>query len=105
VSRKNPILDKVYEKICKDPGLTSYSLAKKLDLSCASVRFALARLAEQGLVRFKWDRSGIRTKKLTYPVKSFELLPRSLREQLREFASIIGGSSRGKRRRASPGSR
>lgn len=75
--------DIIYEFVCTNPGLNTYEIAKKLNMSGGKVRYILSRLARIGLVRFEFVRRSARKEKLTYPVKALDLLPRSLRSKLK----------------------
>jgi hypothetical protein len=51
-------------------------------MSGGRVRYALSRLAAIGLIKFKFERTNPRIRKLTYPVDAFDLLPKSLKKEL-----------------------
>jgi predicted transcriptional regulator len=75
----------IYEFVCENPGLSTYEISKRLNMSGGKVRFALSRLKNMGLVDFKWLRTGNpRIKKLTFPVNAFKLLPKSLKGSLKK---------------------
>jgi len=86
-SSRNSAEHAVYEYVCRKPGLSTYELSKRLKMSGGNVRDALTRLQRKGLVRFKFDKSNPRIRKLTYPVSAWELLPRSLKVALRKLKS------------------
>lgn len=76
----------VYEFVCNHPGLCTYAISKKLGMTGGRVRFALTKLKKGGLVKFKFDRSNPRIKKLTYPIDAFSLLPKSLKNRVKVLA-------------------
>jgi len=99
VARKSSTQEKVYEAVCQNPGRSTYSLSKQLGISGGSVRYALTKLKEQGLVRFKFDRSSVRIKKLSYPINFVELLPKSLTSKLASMISLTSSSQSSPRKR------
>ena len=82
--RKSPSEEKIYRFVCENPGNCTYTISKRLKMSGGKVRNALTRLKEKGLVKFKFERQNPRIKKLTYPVKMWKLIPRSLRKDARK---------------------
>lgn len=89
MARQSLSQERVYEQVCKHPGLSTYDLSKSLQMSGGRVRYALQKLKEQGLIKFEFDKSGSRTKKLTYPIHMFQLLPNNLRNKLKEVVSKL----------------
>ncbi len=85
MTRESYTEDVVYAFVCKHPGLSTYEISKKLKMTGGRVRYALSRLKEKGLVRFKFERKNPRIKKLTYPVDAWSLMPKALREELRRI--------------------
>lgn len=77
--------DVVYAFICRNPGLSTYEISKKLGMTGGRVRHALSKLRERGLVRFKFKRRSARLVKLTYPIDAWSLLPKALRGKLKEM--------------------
>ncbi len=49
------------------------------------VRYALTKLKEMGLVKFKFERNNPRIRKLTFPVDTWTLLPKQVKEELRKL--------------------
>ena len=47
----------VYSFVCKHPGLCTYDMSKKLNMTGGRVRHALIKLEKEGLVKFKFDNS------------------------------------------------
>lgn len=74
----------VYGFVCRHPGICTYEISKKLKMTGGRVRYALTKLKEVGLVKFKFERNNPRIKKLTYPVEVWSLLPREVRVELRK---------------------
>lgn len=75
----------IYEFVCSNPGKSTYEISKILKMSGGKVRHALMKLKERGLIKFKVVRASYRIKKLSFPTKVWELLPPSLKDQLKEF--------------------
>lgn len=84
VSKEGETEDKIYEFICENPGKCTYEISKKLNMSGGKVRHALSSLEQKGLVAFKFIRQSPRTKKLTFPVNNFKLIPKSLKSLLKK---------------------
>jgi len=84
VSKEGETEDKVYEFVCENPGKSTYDISKKLNMSGGKVRHALFSLEQKGLVVFKFIRQSPRTKKLTFPVNSFKLIPKDLKNLLKK---------------------
>jgi len=76
--------DVVYAFVCRHPGMCTYEISKKLNMTGGRVRHALSKLKEKGLVKFKFERKNPRIKKLTFPVDAWALLPKAVREELRK---------------------
>lgn len=75
--------DVLYEFVCSNPGLCTYDLSKKLNMTGGRVRHALSRLEQMKLIEFKFQKSNPRIRKLTYPINASKLLPKSLRKELK----------------------
>ena len=84
MSRESFTEDVVYAFVCRHPGMCTYGISKKLNMTGGRVRHALSKLKERGLVKFKFERKNPRIKKLTYPVDAWSLLPKAAREELRK---------------------
>jgi len=76
--------DVVYSFVCENPGMCTYKIAKKLKMTGGRVRYALKKLKEAGLVKFKYEHTS-RTKKLCYPVDAWELVPEDWKLKLRKM--------------------
>lgn len=81
--------DMVYAFVCRHPGMCTYEISKKLKMTGGRVRHALFKLKERGLVKFKFERKNPRIKKLTYPIDTWSLLPKRVREELRKSIEKI----------------
>ncbi|HDJ96731.1 MAG TPA: transcriptional regulator, partial [Candidatus Aenigmarchaeota archaeon] len=46
----------VYEFVCKNPGMCTYEISKKLKMSGGRVRHALNQLKKSGLIKFKYEK-------------------------------------------------
>ena len=79
--------DVVYSFVCKHPGCSTYEISKKLGMTGGRVRYALLKLREKGLVRFKFEKKNPRIRKLTYPVDAWSLMPKALKEELKKLAN------------------
>jgi predicted transcriptional regulator len=77
--------EKIYRFICENPGLSTYDISKKLNLSGGCVRHCLAKLSQKGLIFFKFEKNNPRIRKLSYPINAFKLLPRKILNQLKSF--------------------
>jgi predicted transcriptional regulator len=77
--------DVLYEFVCGNPGLCTYDLSKKLNMSGGRIRHALSRLKQMKLIKFKFEKNNPRIRKLTYPINASKLLPRNLREELKKM--------------------
>ncbi len=80
--------DVVYGFICRHPGMSTYDISKKLNMTGGRVRHALSKLKENGLVKFKFERRSTRIVKLTYSVDAWSLLPKAAREELRRMVKL-----------------
>lgn len=78
--------EKVYNFVCKNPGMCTYDMGKRLKMSGGRVRHALQQLNDRGLVKFKFVRTEPRIKKLSYPVEAWNLVPRGLRDAVKKVA-------------------
>jgi len=74
--------EKIYRFVCENPGNCTYTISKRLRMSGGKVRNTLSRLKQRGLVKFKFERRSPRIKKLTYPVKMWDLLPRIFKKEI-----------------------
>jgi len=77
--------DRIYAFVCENPGLSTYEISKRLRMTGGRVRYALSKLKESGLIKFKFERTSARVRKLSYPVNAWELLPRTLRQELKKM--------------------
>jgi len=84
VPKESYTLEIVYAFVCRHPGICTYEISKKLNMTGGRVRHALTKLKEMGLVKFKFERNNPRIKKLTYPVDTWNLLPKEVRVELRK---------------------
>ena len=82
MTKKSSSEEKIYRFVCENPGNCTYTISKKLKMSGGKVRNALSRLKQSGLVKFKFERRSPRIKKLSYPVKTLDLLPRILKKEV-----------------------
>lgn len=76
---------KVYEFVCFNPGKSTYEIAKKLGMTGGRVRHALNKLKKLGLIKFQFLRGSYRVKKLSFPIESWKLLPRSLKKEIQKL--------------------
>jgi predicted transcriptional regulator len=83
-SRTNEI---VYEFICNNPGKSTYEISKKLKMTGGRVRHSLSMLHKMGLVTFKWLKQNPRIRKLCFPISAVEILPKSIRKELKNIKS------------------
>lgn len=83
--KKSNTCEIIYDFICDNPGLSTYEISKKLNMSGGRVRHALSRLQKIGLIEFKFERQSPRIKKLTYPISAMKLLPEKLKRELRNM--------------------
>lgn len=74
----------IYSFVCNNPGLSTYGIAKKLNISGGRVRHALSHLEKMGLIKFKFERQSPRIRKLTFPVNAAKLLPKNLKKDLKK---------------------
>lgn len=74
--------EKVYRFVCENPGLSTYRISKKLNLTGGCVRHCLKKLQQKGLIFFKFEKHNPRIRKLSYPVNAFQLLPKKIVKQL-----------------------
>ena len=79
-SRTNEL---VYEFVCKNPGMCTYDIEKKLNMSGGRIRHSLFRLEQMKLVGFKWVRNSPRLLKLTFPVPAVKILPKKLLKEVK----------------------
>lgn len=80
--------DVVYSFVCNNPGMCTYKIAKKLKMTGGRVRYALKKLEEAGLVKFKYEHAS-RTKKLCYPVDAWEMVPKEWKPKLRKLVKNL----------------
>lgn len=83
--KKNNTEHVVYCTVCSNPGMNTYELSKKLNMTGGRVRHAISKLKEDGLVKFKIYRKESRLKKLVYPTEAWRLLPRKIRYELKKL--------------------
>ena len=86
--RKSNSEQVIYSFVCSNPGLNTYQISKKLNMSGGRVRHALKRLEQKGLVKFKFDKKNPRIRKLTYPIECWKLLPRFFRIELKKLLKV-----------------
>jgi len=87
VPRESFTEDIVYAFVCRHPGLSTYEISKKLNMTGGRVRHALSKLKKMGLVKFKFERNNPRIRKLTFPVDAWLLLPKQVKEELKKSLS------------------
>jgi len=78
--------DSVYNFVCKNPGLCTYDIQKRLKMSGGRVRHALSQLNKHGLVKFRFVCKSPRVKKLSYPVEAWKLVPGGLKRAVKKIA-------------------
>ena len=78
--------DKIYKFVCENPGLNTYIISKTLQMTGGKVRHALTILEQEGLVKFKFERQNPRIRKLSFPVNFLELLPKSLKKEVKKLS-------------------
>lgn len=83
--KKSPGEEKIYRFVCENPGNCTYTISKRLKMSGGKVRNVLMQLKQKGLVKFKFERHNPRIRKLTYPIRMWELVPKSLEKDARKF--------------------
>lgn len=83
--KKNNTEHIVYCTICSNPGMNTYELSKKLNMTGGRVRHAISKLKEDGLVKFKIERRTARLKKLVYPIEVWRLLPRKIKYEMKKL--------------------
>jgi len=76
--------EKVYNFVCKNPGMCTYMIEKKMGMSGGRVRHALQQLNDTRLIKFKFVRTSPRIKKLSYPVEAWKLVPHGLKKVVRK---------------------
>lgn len=79
---------KVYQLICSNPGLNTYEISKKLNMSGGNVRNVLSNLHKKGLISFKIEKSSIRVRKKCFAVKIARLLPVAFKKEIKSFLKI-----------------
>ena len=84
----------IYRFVCENPGCSTYYISKKLKMSGGKVRYALARLAEKGLIKFKFDKKNPRIRKLSYPNDFWSLLPKKIKINLKKMLKSSRSSER-----------
>lgn len=77
--------DKVYKFVCENPGMSTYEISKKLQMTGGRVRHVLTTLWKEGLIKFKFERQSPRIRKLSYPVSFVDLLPKSLKKEMKKL--------------------
>ncbi|MFQ6055361.1 MAG: hypothetical protein ACE5J3_05190 [Methanosarcinales archaeon] len=86
MQKKQPTEDIIYQFVCENPGNCTYTISKRLKMSGGRVRNALIRLKQMGLVKFKFDRHNPRIRKLTYPVRMWRLVPKTLKRDVKKIS-------------------
>jgi len=81
--------DIVYEFVCENPGLSTYEISQKLQMSGGRVRYALNSLQKKGLIKFKFEKNNPRIKKLSIAVKAWELLPPALKKKWKSIRTRL----------------
>lgn len=81
MTKKSLSEEKIYRFVCENPGDCTYAISKKMKMSGGKVRNALLRLKQKGLIKFKFERHSPRIRKLTYPVRAWDLLPGILKKE------------------------
>jgi predicted transcriptional regulator len=89
MSEKSSTRDRVYVFVCKNPGLSTYDLSKKLGMTGGRVRHALSMLKKADLIEFKFERQNPRIRKLSFPVDFLKLLPRDLKKEIKGLADVF----------------
>jgi predicted transcriptional regulator len=79
--------EKIYKFVCENPGKSTYYISKKLQMTGGRVRHALTALWKEGLIKFKFERNNPRIRKLSYPVNFVNLLPKSLKKEVKKLQS------------------
>ncbi|MEM5879043.1 MAG: helix-turn-helix domain-containing protein [Candidatus Aenigmatarchaeota archaeon] len=80
--------DKVYQLICSNPGLNTYEISKRLQMSGGNVRNALSNLHKKGLISFKFERNSVRIRKKCFAVEIARLLPAVLKREIKSFLKV-----------------
>lgn len=80
--------DRIYQFICKNPGLNTYEISKRLKMSGGNVRNALSNLHKKGLVTFKVEKGSVRVKKRCFAVNIARLLPSSLKKEIKNLLKL-----------------
>ncbi len=83
MSKSSKTNEVVYEWVCAKPGMCTYDMEKRLNMSGGRVRHALSRLEKMGLITFRWVQSNPHFYKLSYPVPTKRLLPKKLIHELK----------------------
>lgn len=77
--------EKIYRFVCENSGTCTCSISKKLRMNGGMVRNSLLRLEQKGLVKFKFARQSPIIKKLPYPVRMWDLLPKILKKEVEKL--------------------
>lgn len=85
MTKKESTKDKIYRFVCENPGMSTYEISKKLQMSGGRVRHVLTRLSQEGLIKFKFERQNPRIRKLSYPANFMELLPKTLKKEIKKL--------------------
>ncbi|MCS7106272.1 MAG: winged helix-turn-helix domain-containing protein [Candidatus Aenigmarchaeota archaeon] len=80
--------DKIYQFVCKNPGINSYQISKRLKMSGGNVRAALKNLHKKGLIFFKFERKSYKIEKKCFAVKLVHLLPKVLKKEIKNLAKV-----------------
>lgn len=85
MGRRSDTQQIIYEFVCFNPGKSTYEISKQLKMSGGKVRYALNKLKEMGLIKFKFVKSSYKIKKLSFPIDAWKLLPYSLKRRLKQL--------------------
>ncbi|MEM5852836.1 MAG: helix-turn-helix domain-containing protein [Candidatus Aenigmatarchaeota archaeon] len=80
--------DRVYQFVCKNPGMNTYKISKELKMSGGNVRNALHNLHKKGLIFFKFEKKSNKIEKKCFAVKLMNLLPKTLKRQLKNIVRV-----------------
>ncbi|MEM5766395.1 MAG: helix-turn-helix domain-containing protein [Candidatus Aenigmatarchaeota archaeon] len=80
--------DKIYQLICRNPGLNTYEISKILKMSGGNVRNALSNLHKKGLILFKIEKTSVRIRKKCFAVEIARLLPTILKKEIKSLLKI-----------------
>lgn len=77
--------DRIYELICQNPGLNTYKISKRLNMSGGNARNAISNLHKKGLVFFKFNKRNPRIEKCCFAVDGWKLLPKNFKNGIRKL--------------------